>query len=554
MAAETIIHSELQALLHLLLTTVLAIIYAKKRAVVTLPALMLTSLIGVMLGLEVHPFIIGISSFAAALIVFIAGLELDPSFIRSEKERILVVFSFEAILMLTVFYVLNNLFSTVVAVTIVAIMVASNEAFVVELKKYKGGKLSQFGITLSVLEDALAVFLLSIGFFTTPQILQAGPIFATLITTSIVLIPVLFLISYPFDHLIDTLERQDTRVLLTVLYLSILIALADLLGIPEAIPVFIGAVSLSFREFNKETFNAIESYYVLALMGFVSSLPYAVHKATEIPLTMELFVQAMGIGLILAFVAYFLRFIIVFFASIMGGINVDDALSISLALANTGEFGLIVLSSLVASTDIIPGYLAYSALFAYAFNLTFVSIVVNKLDVFKLKIRVLIQGRVLRGLEMISKEANTVIITAAKDKELKESILELAITVSIVYIVVAAYGLFKHPVIDYIFALFLIGTFLVAIQEVFQRLSDALGRIGSSKTLFAFIFRLLVLYTVVAPLLHFIHDFYASGRVATMIYPLDNPLSLLFILLLTLGIKRVAEKIAKIVSGTVPLE
>jgi len=39
-----------------------------------------------------------------------------------------------------------------------------------------------------------------------------------------------------------------------------------------------------------------------------------------------------------------------------------------------------------------------------------------------------------------------------------------------------------------------------------------------------------------------------------MIYPLDNPLSLLFILLLTLGIKRVAEKIAKIVSGTVPLE
>ncbi|RLE85549.1 MAG: hypothetical protein DRJ39_01420, partial [Thermoprotei archaeon] len=95
---EPIVYKELSSLLHLLIAAALAIVYAKLRAVVILPALMLASLLGVALGFEVHPFIIGISGFAAALIVFIAGLELDPHFLRMEKERILIMFIFEAIL------------------------------------------------------------------------------------------------------------------------------------------------------------------------------------------------------------------------------------------------------------------------------------------------------------------------------------------------------------------------------------------------------------------------------------------------------------------------
>ena len=542
------LQSELGSLLHLILTAALAVIYAKNRSIVILPALMLASLIGVMVGLEVHPFIIGISNFAAALIVFIAGLELDPCFIRVNKERALFIFVFEAVQILTFYYILINFFPIEVATALTAIMVASNEAFALELKKYKGGHLAQFGITLSVLEDALAVFLLSIGFFTSPKTLHLG-VLETIIVTSLFLIPLIYFVSGLYVKILNSLERKDTKILLAILYLVILMAIAEALGIPEAIPVFIGAVSLSFHGFDRETFNAIESYFVLALTGFVSSLPYTVYKATGAELTLDLSIQAMLLGAMLAVVAYVVRLAIVFTASIMGGLNVDDAFSLAAALANTGEFGLIVLSTLVVTTGLVTSNIAYAALFAYAFNLTLVSEAVKRLSGIRRRVLELMKPKLYDFLVKVSEEANTVVETLAKDIQLKESILEITITVFIVYLVTGLSGIYPNPVSDYIFMLFLLSAFIASTQEVFQILSSALSRIGSSRTFFAFFFRLMVLYIVVAPLLHSIKYFYSRGRFLQLIHPIDSPLSLLIIIVLTIAIKNLAEKTAKFTLG-----
>ena len=64
---------EAGAVLHLLIIVCLMILYVKFREIVILPSIMFASIIGVLLGFEAHPFILGISGFAAALIVFIAG-------------------------------------------------------------------------------------------------------------------------------------------------------------------------------------------------------------------------------------------------------------------------------------------------------------------------------------------------------------------------------------------------------------------------------------------------------------------------------------------------
>ena len=155
--------AEFGALIHLLLATSLSMLYAKYRAVVILPAIMFASLIGVLLHLNVHPFILGISNFAAALIVFVAGLELDPRFIKVEKERVIVMIVIEASFFLSFFYVLASFLPISIAVTIAAIIVASNEAFAMEVGRFHGERLAQYGITLSVFEDALAVLLLSVA-------------------------------------------------------------------------------------------------------------------------------------------------------------------------------------------------------------------------------------------------------------------------------------------------------------------------------------------------------------------------------------------------------
>ena len=94
---------EITSLLHLLMTVALSIAYVKWRAVVILPAVMISSLIGVFLGLEVHPFMKGMVGFAAPLLVFVAGLELKPEFVIKEKERVAIMGLVEAVLFLTSF-------------------------------------------------------------------------------------------------------------------------------------------------------------------------------------------------------------------------------------------------------------------------------------------------------------------------------------------------------------------------------------------------------------------------------------------------------------------
>ncbi|MCD6458011.1 MAG: cation:proton antiporter [Thermoproteales archaeon] len=551
---EPIVYKELSSLLHLLIAAALAIVYAKSRAVVILPALMLASLLGVALGFEVHPFIIGISGFAAALIVFIAGLELDPHFLRMEKERILIMFVFEAILMLSLFYTLTFFLSLTLAVTLIAIMIASNEAFVVELAKSGGGKLSHYGITLSVLEDALAVFLLSVGFFTSASLKIPMEEVGFLISISITLIPVLYVLSKPFDNLIDTIQRNDTRVLLTILYMAVLMALAEVLKIPEAIPVFIGSVMLSLWEFNKETFKAIESYFILALMGFVASLPFTIENVGESfhPGLQTIF-EAMILGIILALLAFIFRSIIVFFASLMGGLKITSSLKLSLSLANTGEFGLIVLASLI-KTGGIPPNIAYAAMFAYAFNLTLVSIVVNNLDKVVNWLLKKPSRKIIEKLEVLSREADRFIQEASADREFKIGILELAITVTLVYAATGFLNLYKTPLTNYLLTIFLFSAFIVAIQEVFQRFSEDIKRFSiTGGGIFAFIMKFLILYLVVAPIIHFIGTTYAVSGGAQLIIPLESPISLLLILIFSYTINLAVYRLSNLLVKSAPI-
>jgi len=539
---------DISSLVHLLVAVALAILYAKSRAVVILPALMFASLLGVALGFEVHPFILGISGFAAALIVFIAGLELDPHFLRIEKERILVMFAIEAVLILSLFYTLTFLLPLTIAVTLVAIMIASNESFVVELARIGGGKLAQYGITLSVLEDALAVFLLSVGFFTSASLQIPTEQIEFLISVSFALIPILYILSKPFDDLLDALTRNDTKVLLTILYMAILMALAEVLKIPEAIPVFIGSVMLSLRGFSKETFKAIESYFILALMGFVASLPFMIKKSgVEFHVSLETMLWAMGLGIVLALAAFVLRFLVVFFSSLMGGLKIDSSLKLGLSLANTGEFGLIVLAALI-KTGGIPPEIAYAAMFAYDFNLSLVSVVVNRIEEITGWIKEKAGRLILNKLETLSREADRFIRLASEDREFKIGILELGMTVSLVYAVTGILGLYKTPLTNYLLTIFLFAAFIVAIQEVFQRFSEDVRRITmSSGGAFIFILKFVVLYLVVAPLVHFIGMVYAvGGGKGTLIFPLESPVSLLLTLLFSYGIKFVVSKLSQL--------
>lgn len=545
----TTISVDLGTLAHLAIAIVLATVYAMKKQIVVLPALMIASLIGSLLGLGIHPFLLGIADFAAILIVFVAGMELKRDFLIREKERILITFLLEALLLLTLFQVLLTFLPLPIALAIVAIMIASNEAFTIELKRIDED-LAQFGITLSVLEDSLALFLLSIGFFTSLSIAGAGEKVEILVLVSVLLLIILYLTSGPISKYLKHVERTDTKVLIVILYMVSLVALSEFVGIPEVIPVFIGAVTLSLKGIDQETYEAIHSYFILALMGFVASLPYRVPTRF---VSLRSYAHVLVLGVALGLVAYAFRFTLLLLASLFGGFAIEESLALALTMANTGEFGLIVLSALSSTDRLIQPEVAYAAMLAYAVNLTLTSEISKRVHRIVSRVEEKLRGtKVYALLNAISREARVFVEEAAASKEFKKDIIKLALAVAIVYATFLIYNsVLRLPLFGYLITLLLLSAFVLSIQELYGSFTEDVRKFGRPSLIIPLVLKILTLYVIVAPLLTFLDIMYLQRREETGVVPsLYSPLTLLGILVLTYILDVVTEKVARMLLGS----
>lgn len=517
-----------------------AILYSRKRAIVILPALMFASLIGRYVGLELDPTLMEMSTLAVALLVFVAGLELHVDFIRKEKERMMLTVFFEFLLILSFYYLLRAFASPSAAMVLTAVIVASNEFFLLEVAKQRGGRLVDYGIAVSVLENSLAVFLLSLGFFSSGAA-PTGEQWANLLALTTVLVIGLFFVTRPFNHFLKSAKRKDTKVLLVLLYIIALISTSELLGLPEAIPVFLGAIFLALYGFDRELLGVMESYMYLAVFGFVMSLPYLVLEVVSL----EIFVGSLLIGAVMAIVAFLVRGTFVFVSSVMSGLPIDDSLTLGVSLANTGEFGLLIVASLLAG-GLVAGQLALAAMFAYSINLTLMSLLVRKIDKVEQRISAMVPKAVFRVMEVISREMNILMTSILKDAQFKRHVYGLVATVAVVYVSTGLIHVVVNPVMDYFFTVLIFSAFILSIYIAFGRFASDLERVKISGRSFAILaIRLAVLYIVVAPLLSSISELHLEE----LILGLGSPITLLAIfgssLLLMKFADFVSDKLSK---------
>ncbi len=507
-------------LIHLALVSTFAIIYARRKSVVLLPAIMFASLLCSYLGFQAHEVLISISPLAAALIVFVAGLELDVETFMAEKEKLFIMFSIEVMMFLSLFYLLSMTLGGPISLALVAIMVASNEMFVLELKKVGDERLANFGIALSVLEDSLAVFLLSIGFFTERSLKGIRTQALEALTITALLVPLLYLFAKPFSRHIKGTSRLDARIFSTILYIFVLTSIGHALHVPEAIPVFIGALMLSIYGFDKETFESIEHYLMLALLGFISSLPFSL----DVNMTLEEFLISMGYGFLLALAAFTLRGLMLLTSSILAGFTVEEALKISLTLANTGEFGLIVLAGM---TGILPQTVVFAAMFAYAFNLTLESEVTLRVESLVPLIISKMPKRLIDALRSLSSQA----AASLGDPEFKGWMYGAIVRLILIYLLLTVSKLLPpgHKLAGLAFAMFSMGAFISTIQHTYKffekHILSELNEFERVESSFFFILRLLLTYIALAPVMDLLETLIRTEEGLWL--PLSSPISLL---------------------------
>ncbi len=533
------INVALPQILYLALVSLIAILYSRMRPIVILPALMIGSLFGVALGLEIPKLLVDLSPFALALLVFIAGVELDVDFVKKEKERILLFLFFEIAIVISIYVFLRIIVPPGIALTLAALMIASNESFAYEYGKVSDRELANYGIAISILEDSVAVFLSSIGYFTLGLKGISREVIYWLIAWSIIVLIATIVLARWIDILVRGAEEK-TKLLTVLLYMLILISISEFLHLPEALIVFIGAISMAIQGLDRPVFEVLEGLMTLALMGFVMALPYYVNVPEMPPLdTFFLYLHAIAFGSVFAVLAFVFRAVALFTASFLSGMDIVRGLRLSVVLANTGEFGLLVLATLLEQGVNLPLEIALGAMFAYAFNLTLLNAISGKVDGLVSYILDRTPGPIMGKLFRIHDEIVEVINDLVADAEFKHHVYQLAIIISLTYLLSFFFNM--RVGLQQLLLVSLFSSMIAAIYVVIRRMARGLkeiGRIDASKA-FSMLLRATILYMIVLPIPSIADEYFRRGIIMTF----SNPASFVFVVLLSAAIAIISDKL-----------
>lgn len=506
---------ELLQLGSLAIITFFGLLYAKKRAVVILPGLMIGSLLSRALGLELYSPLIEFSTLAAILVVFIAGTEIDIDFLRREKEHIILTVFFEFLILLSLYYYIGWFFQSSYAYVLIAATVASNEVFA--LVSTNNPTIKGYGVTISVLEDTFAILLLTIGYFSGGSDNFSSSIIFQSISLSVIAIVILFFIAKPFSRLIKSTNNIEAKILLTLLYIFLLTLLSEFIGLPDVLTVFIGAVFLAFYGYDRITIERMSSYMYLALMGFVISLPFQIRGE----ILLSIFLISALLGIVLSIVAYLIRFSVLSISTILGGLRIDHSLTLSLTLANSGEFGLIVLSTLFLS-GFIPIWLVLTAMFSYAFNLTLVSYIVRNLDYFKELIYSKTPIKLLNFLNSISSEMRKMTDELKLDKQFIQGLYQIIILAGFIYLLSAILNILRSTFLSQLTYIGILGVFMVSLYVIFKNVIIRISRKVTTRSIFIIIIELSIFYIVATPVVVSFENIYRRGMLSVF-----NPLTVI---------------------------
>jgi len=508
-----------------------AVLYAKGKFITILPGVMLGALTARLFNLNLYTPLKSFSVLAAILIVFIAGLELDINYVYREGFRLGLQIFFEITLILSTILIMHTLLPYELAITLTVLILASTEAFA--LVATKNPNLRSLGITISVMEDSFAVTVLALGYLTSKSITIVPAVYG-LIIGSITLLVIILFIAKPFNKVLDSIENIDTKIIITLLYLLLLSILSETTGIPDAFVVFIGGLALAIYGYDHATYKRMESYMYLALIGFIASLPFQINFI----LTPYMYIKALILGLIFSVTVFIIRSIILFISLYLSGFSLNNVLTLSLTLANTGEFGLIILAALMSRGIISPEY-AYAAMFTYVINLTIESHIAKNIDRYKDKVYTIIPKFVWDRLLSWRLVINTAVEDLSIEGGFKYLLYQYIGLALITYLSTIILHFISYSFMEISIFIIESASLIVAVWVGVKHLYQRLPRVRISTRPFLILIELFITYIFIVPIIWSIETYIGKYGVESIL----NPIILTALAITTISILYLIKKL-----------
>jgi len=305
---------------------------------------------GIVLGpsglgyIENYDEIANLAELGVVLLLFVIGIEINPSRLWKMKGLVLGLGSLQVLItgcLITVIAheIINS--SWKISLLIGSALALSSTAFVLQLLTEKKMLSSEFGrpsVAVLLLQDLAVIPLLAfVSLMATPELTIAEDVFLAVAEALIILILVIITARYILNPILNRLARFGSPEIFTASALLLVLGSAQVMeniGLSMAMGAFTAGLLIADSTYRHQIIAEIQPFRGLLLGLFFMSMGMS--------LNLRLFLDNPLVLLLVVVVLMAIKFITLWPLSRLFGIQEKASISIALLLAQSGEFALVL--------------------------------------------------------------------------------------------------------------------------------------------------------------------------------------------------------------------
>lgn len=285
-----------------------------------------------------------LAELGVVLLLFVIGIEINPSRLWSMKGLVLGLGSLQVLVtggLLTLLVAGLVGASWKVSLLIGLALSLSSTAFVLQLLTEKKMLSSDYGrpsVSVLLLQDLAVVPLLAfVSLMDAPEIAFAGDLFVAVAQAIAILLLIIFSARYILNPLLNVLSQFSTPEIFTASALLLVLGSAWVMesaGLSMAMGAFIAGLLIADSSYRHQIVAEIQPFRGLLLGLFF--------MAMGLTLNLELFLRSPLLLLSLVVVLMVVKLLVLFLLAQLFGVKRKPSLSLALMLAQSGEFALVL--------------------------------------------------------------------------------------------------------------------------------------------------------------------------------------------------------------------
>lgn len=285
-----------------------------------------------------------LAELGVVLLLFVIGIEINPSRLWRMKGLVFGLGTLQVVITAGFITVITHKLFDIpweISLLIGSALALSSTAFVLQLlteRKLLSSEYGRSSVAVLLLQDLAVVPLLAlVSLMATPESTIAEDVFFALAETLVILSLIIVAVRFILNPLLKILTRYGSPEIFTASALLLVLGTAqamESIGLSMAMGAFIAGLLIADSAYRHQITAEIQPFRGLLLGLFFMTMGMS--------LNLELFLEKPAVLLLIVLALMIIKFITLWPLSSLFGLNTPTSIALSLLLAQSGEFALVL--------------------------------------------------------------------------------------------------------------------------------------------------------------------------------------------------------------------